>query len=89
MSRLILVSNRLPVTITANASGAPEITRSSGGLVAALGPIHDATNSLWVGNLGQKPSADAKRALEARRFVDVPISPLLDVSKMGHNSGLK
>ena len=74
MSRLIIVSNRLPVTITLDASSDPEITRSSGGLVAALGPIHDASDSLWVGNLGDEPSAETGRALETSRFVDVPVS---------------
>jgi trehalose 6-phosphate synthase len=37
MARLVLVSNRLPVTVSKDSSGNPVVERSSGGLVSALG----------------------------------------------------
>jgi trehalose 6-phosphate synthase/phosphatase len=50
--RLILVSNRLPVTIIKR-SGSAEIQPSSGGLAAALWPVHRAGSGLWVGWPGE------------------------------------
>ncbi|MEO6094359.1 MAG: bifunctional alpha,alpha-trehalose-phosphate synthase (UDP-forming)/trehalose-phosphatase [Fibrobacteria bacterium] len=54
MSRLIIVSNRLPFTI-AEKAGKPELQESSGGLVTALGSYLDSRREepgfecLWVG----------------------------------------
>jgi len=42
LGRLILVSNRLPVTVRRGRDGVPALIRSSGGMVAALGPVHEA-----------------------------------------------
>lgn len=50
MSRVILVSNRLPVQVR-RSGGKQVITRSSGGLVAGLGLVHDAGGP-WIGTLG-------------------------------------
>lgn len=74
MGRLILVSNRLPVTVRRRRTGGTEIVRSSGGLVAALGPIHENGDSLWIGNLGDRPLEEVRTALLQRRFIPVPIS---------------
>jgi hypothetical protein len=46
MARLLLVSNRLPLTVREDSSGAAVLDRSSGGPVSALGPIHDAGDGL-------------------------------------------
>src|SRR5690348_14476099 len=46
--RLILVSNRLPVTVARNA-GAIEIQPSSGGLVSALLPLLKSSGGCWIG----------------------------------------
>ncbi len=74
MGRLILVSNRLPVTLRRGRDGVTEIIRSSGGLVAALGPIHEAGDGLWIGNPGDRLEPDVEKALSGRRYVAVPIS---------------
>lgn len=47
-SRLIVVSNRLPVTATCSG----ELQHSSGGLVAALEPLMEAIPSTWIGWTG-------------------------------------
>ncbi|HEU5223523.1 MAG TPA: bifunctional alpha,alpha-trehalose-phosphate synthase (UDP-forming)/trehalose-phosphatase [Candidatus Lumbricidophila sp.] len=46
---LVLVSNRLPVDFTPDDTGAPGWSTSPGGLVAALQPIAQAANGVWVG----------------------------------------
>ena len=48
-SRLLIVSNRLPVTINSNADGDICVERSSGGLATALARTHADHNSLWIG----------------------------------------
>lgn len=74
MGRLILVSNRLPVTVRRRRSGGMEIVRSSGGLVAALGPLHERGDGLWIGNLGDRPVDEVRNTLLERRFIPVPVS---------------
>lgn len=49
--RLILVSNRLPVSITEGPMG-PVLTPSSGGLVTALRPLLHESKGFWVGGTG-------------------------------------
>ena len=50
-SRIIFVSNRLPVTIVEGPQG-PEIKASSGGLVTALRPLLHERKGFWVGGTG-------------------------------------
>jgi len=46
--RLLIVANRLPVTVTVNATGV-HLEPSSGGLVSGLRPWHRRSNGLWFG----------------------------------------
>lgn len=46
---LVVVSNRLPVDMQQDASGAISWTRSPGGLVTALDPIMKGAEGAWVG----------------------------------------
>jgi trehalose 6-phosphate synthase/phosphatase len=48
-SRVLIVSNRLPVTIRYDAEGVLNIERSSGGLATALSRTHSERDSLWIG----------------------------------------
>ncbi|MGQ4808228.1 hypothetical protein NKDENANG_01604 [Candidatus Entotheonellaceae bacterium PAL068K] len=48
-ARLLIVSNRLPVTITTPTPAAVAIERSSGGLATAMARTHETHDSLWVG----------------------------------------
>src|SRR6185437_11520693 len=79
MGRLIIVSNRLPITVSCNGDEI-ELTSSSGGLATGLGAVHEGSESLWVGWSGLDASASptARRALQtqlaARRLVEVPLS---------------
>lgn len=71
MSRLILVSNRLPITV--RRQGRERIVaRSTGGLVTGLGPIHDLGDGLWIGTLGPHDDLDATE-LAHHRLATVPL----------------
>lgn len=48
-SRLLLVSNRLPITIRRSESGKYEFSMSSGGLVTGLSGLSKATTFQWYG----------------------------------------
>lgn len=44
----VIVSNRLPISVARDSSGALEYSRSSGGLATAMSSLGD-KNSVWVG----------------------------------------
>jgi len=73
MSNLILVSHRLPVTFRRGRNGGQDVVRSSGGLVAGLGPLHDQGGTLWFGYPGETPDERSAAVLEERRLVPVAI----------------
>ena len=58
--RLLVVSNRLPLTVR-GAGGRWKAERSSGGLVAALAPVVERANGLWIGWPGEAPRAPTSR----------------------------
>jgi len=73
LGRLILVSNRLPFTARRQA-GETVLVRSSGGLVAGLGPVHEAKDALWIGNLGGEIGGLKRDQLRKNRIVPIAIS---------------
>ena len=74
MSRVILVSNRLPVTIKRSREG-QTLTMSSGGLVTGLAPLHAKSEGLWIGYPGERPDEQTLETLKQRRLVPVDIPP--------------
>lgn len=48
-SRLLIVSNRLPVSIKRSEKGAYDFSQGSGGLVTGLGGLSKSTKFLWYG----------------------------------------
>jgi trehalose 6-phosphate synthase/phosphatase len=80
MARLILVSNRLPVTVRVE-QGAVSVARSGGGLVSGLRGPHERSDGIWVGwpgdvsglSEGQGHALDAH--LAELRCVPVPLTP--------------
>src|SRR4051794_25907839 len=56
--RMILASNRLPVTVASTPEGAAELRPSSGGLASALREYHEAGDGTWVGWLGDTSQLD-------------------------------
>jgi trehalose 6-phosphate synthase len=77
--RLVVVSNRLPVTLEER-DGRPALQRGSGGLVTALAPILERQGGLWVGWPGpaEGQTLDAVVAAYNRehafQLVTVPLS---------------
>ncbi len=79
MSRLLIVANRLPITVQIR-DGEVEVERSTGGLATGLQRPHEQSGGLWIGWSGapdsltdeQRASLDAK--LAADRLVGVPLT---------------
>jgi trehalose 6-phosphate synthase/phosphatase len=71
MSRLLIVSNRLPVTVRAE-HGVVSVARSAGGLVTALRGPHERLNGLWIGWPGEVSRLPA----EQRQAVDAQLKAL-------------
>ena len=61
--RLIVVSNRLPVTISREADRL-EVRPSSGGLVTALRPVVQSSGGYWVGGAGTRHEAKVESLLK-------------------------
>jgi trehalose 6-phosphate synthase/phosphatase len=78
--RLVIVSNRLPVTVR-SAEGAVTVELSTGGLATGMRGPHERMGGLWIGWPGEleglPPSAreDVERRLAELRLVPVPLSP--------------
>jgi trehalose 6-phosphate synthase/phosphatase len=74
--RMILVSNRLPITV-ARDNGHLKIEPSSGGLVTALRPLLLDSAGVWVGWTGTEESEEIKRLLREHskeaNFALVPV----------------
>jgi trehalose 6-phosphate synthase/phosphatase len=80
LSRLLLVSNRLPVTVRVD-RGQVRVDPSDGGLASGLRGIHTSADTLWIGWPGDASRfSDAQRAeltrdFDERRLRAVPLSP--------------
>src|ERR1700722_1064770 len=66
--RLLVLSNRLPVSIKKDDAGNLTAIASSGGLVSALNPILSAYGGIWVGSTGvastgEKDDAEVRKVL--------------------------
>jgi trehalose 6-phosphate synthase/phosphatase len=69
-ARLLLVSNRLPVTLRHEAGGDVAVTRSAGGLATALARPHAERDSLWIGWPGEAFRSAATRQRLERQLRD-------------------
>lgn len=80
MGRLLLVSNRLPITVR-NDRGPLQVTRSTGGLATGLRGVHATPDTLWVGwpgdtaRMSDGQRAELTRLLDTARLHAVPLSP--------------
>lgn len=63
MTRLLVVSNRLPVTIE-DVAGKVEVRPSSGGLVSALRPVLQKIGGCWIGSAAEADEESLLRAAE-------------------------
>jgi trehalose 6-phosphate synthase/phosphatase len=64
--RIIVVSNRLPITLKLGAEGV-EVRTSSGGLASGLSSVHASGKSLWIGwpGVNTEPGAERERIDQA------------------------
>ena len=74
MSRLLVVSNRLPVTVEWNGDE-PQVRPSSGGLVSALNAVFEHCSGAWIGWPGTSSSDDRL----AHRFPSTPNLEMIPV----------
>jgi trehalose 6-phosphate synthase/phosphatase len=80
MPRLLIVANRLPVTVKANEGGV-EVQRSPGGLATGLLRPHEESGGLWIGWSGATDDLTASQRTEldqqlaAMRLVAVSLTP--------------
>lgn len=79
MSGLVLVSNRLPMTVARNDGGGFEVRPSTGGLASGLRGIHDRMGGRWIGWPGATLEPEEwpalERELEASAAMPVALSP--------------
>ena len=79
MARVLIVSNRLPVTVRAGADGV-EVQPSVGGVATGLRGPHERSGGLWIGwpglvdPLPEKDRPVLAEQLEAMRLVEVPLT---------------
>jgi trehalose 6-phosphate synthase/phosphatase len=82
MSRLLIVANRLPVTVRATPDGV-EVERSPGGLATGLSRPHEQSGGLWIGwsgvgdELSGPQQQELERQLTSQRLVGVPLTRTL------------
>lgn len=79
MPRVLIVANRLPITVRATDTGV-EVQRSSGGLATGLLRPHEQSGGLWIGWSGASEELTAAQRsqldeqLAAMRLVAVPLT---------------
>lgn len=79
MPRVLIVANRLPVTVRAGESGV-EVQKSSGGLATGLLRPHQQSGGLWIGwsgasdDLTPQQQSELDQQLAGMRLVAVPLS---------------
>jgi trehalose 6-phosphate synthase/phosphatase len=78
-ARVVIVSNRLPVTLAHDQDGVVSIKASSGGLATALKSVHskEGSKSIWIGWPGPASLAsdELQKVLEPLRCVGVDLTP--------------
>ena len=78
-SRLLLISNRLPITVKRSTDGKYDYSLSSGGLVTGLSGLAKTTTFLWYGWPGleipkdEVPDVTSKLKEQDERFDAVPV----------------
>jgi len=78
--RLVIVSNRLPITISTDANGDQHLRPAAGGLVTAMVPVLRDRGGVWIGWTGSTEEVDLETveghspAEAGYRLVSVPLS---------------
>jgi trehalose 6-phosphate synthase len=75
--RLLLVSNRLPITIKRSEDGKYDFSMSSGGLVSGLSGLSKSTTFQWYGWPGLEVPEDEVASLKSRLKKDYNAIPVM------------
>ncbi|HWN68491.1 MAG TPA: trehalose-6-phosphate synthase, partial [Haliangium sp.] len=77
MSRVLIVSNRLPVTVK-RTDGGFQVEMSAGGLATGLRGVHEQSGGLWIGwpGVGDDELSDDDRARLGSRFDELRVVPV-------------
>jgi trehalose 6-phosphate synthase/phosphatase len=76
-TRLIIVSNRLPITADLDGRGAVRLKMASGGLANGMRPWHEGSGGLWIGWPGETSKfSEAQRADLSGQLADRGIVPV-------------
>ena len=67
--RLLIVSNRLPVSATAAEDGSVTLSPASGGLATGMGPWHEGSGGLWIGWPGDTSQFSPGQRVELERLL--------------------
>lgn len=81
-SRLLLVSNRLPITIRRSESGNYEFSMSSGGLVTGLSGLSKTTTFQWYGWPGLEVPGDEIKTVTRRLNEEFNATPVFMDDKL-------
>lgn len=77
LQRLVIVSNRLPVTCVKQKDGGWTYNKSSGGLVTALSGIKNTSRFVWIGWPGVHVDDEAeRREMERKLFEEYSCIPV-------------
>jgi hypothetical protein len=74
--RLIVVSNRLPVTASRSSDGSLQFKQSSGGLVSAIQSVRSQLRFLWIGWLGIEIAVDEQKEVSDRLLSEYNCIPV-------------
>lgn len=77
MSRVLIVSNRLPIAVTKTEAGV-EVGRSTGGLATGLAGVHENGDGSWIGWPGVPDDTlgDSERTQLEARFSELRVVPV-------------
>ena len=80
MSKIIIVSNRLPIKVIKNRNSF-EFINSSGGLATGMNSIHSKNDTIWIGwpgiasdNLNKKTKGELNKFLDKKNFKPVHLN---------------
>jgi len=85
MSKTIIVSNRLPISIKKDDEGNLEYTPSSGGLATGLGSIYKKGNNLWLGWPGTILTKEKNKDLVTESLQNENMAPVFLTEEDLHN----
>lgn len=74
--QLLVVANRLPITVSRDAAGEYQFKMSSGGLVSALVSVRDKLPFVWIGWLGKEIPPEDQPGIKRRLLAEYRCLPV-------------